>query len=250
MNKFLKIPVVITVLFLMLVTVSSCKKNFDQPPTYVDPQIVANTSIATLKAKHTAGGFEAITTDLIISGTVIADDKSGNLYKEIYIKDATGGLDIKLEGTNLYTAYPIGRKIYIKCKGLYLSDYAGMIQIGVIDNTIPNNPSLAGIPYTLFDTYIARGTYNNPVVATPTTVAQLSTNIQNVDLGTLIKLDGYEFSNYDVTRTFADTSSAKNSFDLFIKSCSGSTIDVRTSGYANFAGSHPPSAESTRSQGR
>ena len=241
MNKFLKIPVVITVLFLMLVTVSSCKKNFDQPPTYVDPQIVANTSIATLKAKHTAGGFEVITTDLIISGTVIADDKSGNLYKEIYIKDATGGLDIKLEGTNLYTAYPIGRKIYIKCKGLYLSDYAGMIQIGVIDNTIPNNPSLAGIPYTLFDTYIARGTYNNPVVATPTTVAQLSTNIQNVDLGTLIKLDGYEFSNYDVTRTFADTSSAKNSFDLFIKSCSGSTIDVRTSGYANFAGSHPPS---------
>ena len=102
MNKFLKTPVVITVLFLMLVTVSSCKKNFDQPPTYVDPNIVANTSIATLKAKHLSGGFEAITTDLIISGTVIADDKSGNLYKEIYIKDATGGLDIKLEGTNIY----------------------------------------------------------------------------------------------------------------------------------------------------
>ena len=240
MNKFLKLPVTATLLFVIAVTSNSCKKNFDNPPAYVDPGVVANTSIAALKAKHTSGGFEAITTDLIISGTVIADDKSGNLYKEIYIQDATGGLAIELNGTNLYTSYPIGRKVYIKCKGLYLSDYAGMIQLGVIDNSIPNNPSLAGIPSTLFDTYIARGTYNNPVVPTTVTVAQLSTNSQSALLGTLIKLDGFEFATGDISRTFADTSAAKNSFDLFIKSCTGSSIDVRTSGYANFAGQNPP----------
>lgn len=241
MNKFLKLPFTVAVLFVIAVTVNSCKKNFDTPPSYVDPGVVANTSIASLKAKHASGGFEAITTDLIISGTVIADDKSGNLYKEIYIQDATGGLAIEMNGTNLYTQFPVGRKIYIKCKGLYLSDYAGMIQLGVLDNSIPNNPSLAGIPYTLFDTYIARGTFNNPVVPTTTTVALLSTNSQSALLGTLVKLDGYEFSNGDISRTFADTSAAKNSFDLYIKTCSGGSIDVRTSGYANFAGMHPPS---------
>ena len=240
MNKFFKLPVTLAVLFVIVITTGSCKKNFDNPPAYVDPNLVANTSVATLKALHTAGGYEAITTDLTISGTVIADDKSGNLYKEIYIQDATGGLAIELDGTNLYTSFPVGRKIYIKCKGLYLSDYAGMIQLGIIDRTIPNNPTLSGIPYTLFDTYIARGTYNNPVVPTTVTVASLSTNIQSNLLGTLVNLDGFEFAKNDVLRTFADTSSAKNSFDLFIKSCSGSSIDVRTSGYANFAGQHPP----------
>ena len=240
MNKFLKLPVTVAILFVIAFITDSCKKNFDNPPAYVDPNVVANTSLATLKAKHLSGGYEAITTDLIISGTVIADDKSGNLYKEIYIQDATGGLAIELNGTNLYTSYPVGRKIYIKCKGLYLSDYAGMIQLGVIDNTIPGNPTLAGIPSTLFDTYVARGTYNNPVVPATVTVSQLGTGIYDQYLGTLVKLNGFEFSNGDVARTFADTSSAKGSFDLYIKDCSGNTIDVRTSGYANFAGQHPP----------
>lgn len=241
MNKFLKLPVAVALLFILALSSVSCKKSFDQPPSYIDPNMVANTSIASLKALHASGGYEAITSDMIISGTVIADDKSGNLYKEIYIQDATGGLAIEMDGTNLYTQYPVGRKIFIKCKGLYLSDYAGMIQLGVLDNSIPGNPALAGIPYTLFDNYISRGTYNNPVTVTTTTVAALSTNSQGPLLGTLVKLDGFEFSNGDIARTFADTSSAKNSFDLYIKNCSGSSIDVRTSGYANFAGQHPPS---------
>ena len=241
MNKFLKLPVTIALLFVVLVTAVSCKKSFDQPPSYIDPNLVANKSIAALKAMHASGGYEAINTDIIISGTVIADDKSGNLYKELYIQDATGGIAIEMDGTNLYTQFPVGRKVFIKCKGLYLSDYAGMIQLGVLDASIPGNPSLAGIPYTLFDTYIARGTYNNPISVTTTTVAGLSTNSQGPLLGTLVKLEGFEFSNGDIARTFADTSSAKNSFDLYIKNCSGSSIDVRTSGYANFAGQHPPS---------
>lgn len=241
MNKFLKLPVTVAILLVIAVTVNSCKKSFDEPPAYVDPNIVANTSIATLKAMHTLGGYEALTTDMIISGVVIADDKSGNLYKEIYIQDATGGLAIEMDGTNLYTQYPVGRKIYIKVKGLYLSDYAGMIQLGVLDKTVPNNPTLAGIPYTLFDTYISRGTYNNPVVPTTVTVNQLTTGIQDPLLGTLVKLNGFEFSSGDINGTFADTSSAKNSLDLYINDCGSNSIDVRSSGYANFAGQHPPS---------
>lgn len=179
MKKFLKLSFAALLMIVSVIAINSCKKNFDNPPSYVDPNLVANTSIATLKAMHASGGYEAITTDIIISGTVIADDKSGNLYKELYIQDATGGIAIEMDGTNLYTQYPVGRKLFIKVKGLYLSDYAGMIQIGVLDKSIPNNPSLAGIPYTLFDTYIARGTYNNPVVPTVVTVAQLTTNMQD-----------------------------------------------------------------------
>lgn len=53
-------------------------------------------------------------------------------------------------------------------------------------------------------------------------------------------MNGFEFTSGDVAGTFADTSSAKNSFDLYINDCGSNSIDVRTSGYANFAGQHPP----------
>ncbi len=241
MNKFLKLSLSVVAASLAVIAMNSCKKTFDNPPSYVDPGVVANTSIKTLKALHTSGGFELINTDMIISGVVVADDKSGNFYKELYIQDASGAVAVELDGTNLYTQYPIGRKVFIKCKGLYLSDYGGMIQIGVLDNTIPNSPSLTGIPYNLFDTYIARGTYNNPVVPRQVSQSVLTTNIQDTLLGTLIQLNGYEFASGDTSKTYADTSAAKNSINLTIKDCSSNSIIIRSSGYANFAGIHPAS---------
>ncbi len=239
MKKFLKLSVTAAITILAVASISSCKKNFDNPPAYIDPNLVANTSIKALKAMHVSGGFEAITTDIIISGVVVADDKSGNFYKELYIQDATGAMDIKLDGTNLYTAYPVGRKIYIKCKGLYLSDYGGMIQLGVIDHSVPGNSTLAGIPSSLFNTYLFKGTSNNPVVPRVVTQSQLTTNIQDTLLGTLIQLNGYQFSSGDLNGTYADTSAAKNSINLNVKDCSGNTIILRSSGYSNFAGLHP-----------
>ncbi len=245
MKKFLKISIAAVLMITTVVFINSCKKKFDQPPSYVDPNVVANTSIKALKAMHTLGGYEAITTDIIISGVVVADDKSGNFYKELYIQDASGAIALELDGTNLYTSYPVGRKIFIKCKGLYMSDYAGMIQLGVIDNSIPGNPSLAGIPYTLFDAYIAKGAFNNTVTPRSISQSQLTTNMQDTLLGTLIQLSGYEFSAGDTSKTYADTSSAKNSVNLTIKDCSGNNIIIRTSGYSNFAGQHPAGGNGT-----
>src|SRR5688500_7260470 len=103
---------------------NSCKKTFDAPAPPGDPNIQANTTIAQLKAMHTvAGSIDVINTDIIIEGIVVANDKSGNLYKEIYIQDATGGLNILLDANSLYTSFPVGRKVFIKANGLAISDY-------------------------------------------------------------------------------------------------------------------------------
>jgi hypothetical protein len=239
MKRFFQASVTAIALLLTLVVFNACRKTFDAPPTFTDPGMVANTSIKNLKTLHTSGGYELITTDMVISGVVMADDKSGNFYKELYIQDESGAVSLQLDGTNLYTAYPVGRKVFVKCKNLYLSDYAGMIQIGVLDRSIPSNPVLAGIPSQLFDTYVVKGSLNNPVVPRAVTQSQLSTNMQDSLLGTLITLDGYEFSAADTNRNYSDTSAAKNSINLNIKDCGSNTIIVRSSGYANFAGFHP-----------
>src|SRR5215204_1011761 len=111
MNKLFKLMTA-AIMVLTAVSISSCKKNFDNPPGPADPAIVANTSIKALKAMHiSAGAYDVITTDIVISGIVVADDKSGNLYKQIFIQDATGGLQIMLDANSLYGSYPVGRRI-------------------------------------------------------------------------------------------------------------------------------------------
>lgn len=216
------------------ITFSACKKNFDNPPGAGDPNLVANTSIKTLKALHaTAGALDVITTDIVISGVVVANDKSGNFYKQLFIQDATGGLQVLLEATSLYGTYPVGRRIFIKCNGLCISDYNGTMELG-IKATVGGLPSIQGIPSNVISNYVVGGSLNNPVVATPVNLSQLTTNMQDQYLGTLIQLDGYAFTNRNAT--YADTSSYKNTVNLDIKNCSGSATIIRTSGYSNFAG--------------
>jgi hypothetical protein len=233
MNKIFKLMTAV-IMVLTAVTFSACKKTFDNPPGPADPAIVANTSIKDLKAMHTSpGAYNVITTDIIISGVVVADDRSGNLYKQLFIEDSTGGLQILLDATNLYGTYPVGRRIFIRCNGLCISDYNGTMQLGV-KATVAGVPSQEGIPGGLIDRYVIGGSINNPVVPHVVTLAQLTTGMQDKYLGSLIQLDGFAFTS--LTSTYADTSVYKNTVNLDIRNCSGQSVIVRTSGFANFAG--------------
>src|SRR3954469_8970947 len=119
MNKIVKLFCGI-VLLVSIGSMYGCKKSFDQPPGPSDDvNIVANTTIETLKAIHTTyGAYDVITSDIIISGIVVANDKSGNLYKQIFIQDTTGAMQILIEASSVYGNYPVGRRVFVKCKGL------------------------------------------------------------------------------------------------------------------------------------
>lgn len=236
MNKILKLMTAV-ILVASTFTFSACEKNFDNPPGAADPAIVANTSIKALKAMHTvAGAYDVITTDIIISGIVVADDKSGNLYKQLFIQDATGGLQIMLDANSLYGTYPVGRRVFIKCNGLAISDYNKTMMLGV-KATVAGSPSLEGIPSSLISRYVVGGSLNNPVVPTVVTYADLggtgTVNMQDPLIGTLIQLDDYRFETPTVT--YSDTSAYKSTVNLNINSCGSQTLIVRTSAYANFA---------------
>ena len=148
-------------LSVILVTINSCKKTFDAPPAPSDPNLTVTHTIAQLKAMHTvAGSLDMINSDMIIAGTVIANDKSGNLYKTIYIQDATGAIQLSLDASGLFNSYPVGRKIYVKCKGLCVSDYNNMIQLGV-KATVSGTPSFQAIASNLIGQYVIGGSVNN-----------------------------------------------------------------------------------------
>ncbi|MDI9364682.1 MAG: DUF5689 domain-containing protein [Flavobacterium sp.] len=244
-NKFLLAFSVAIALAATIVV--SCNKKFDEPPfSNVDPNITVNTTIKALKAKHTvSGAYDDITTDVTIAGVVVADDKSGNIYKNLYIQDTSGAITLLLDANSLYGTYPVGRRVFINCKGLTVTDYNGMIQLGIKAN-INGSPSVEGIPSSVISKYLTGGTFNNPVVAKQVTVSQLGTNMQDPNLGTLIQLSNYEFVKGDISKTFADTSQYKNSTNITINDCSGTAgIIIRSSGYANFAAVKPPSGNGT-----
>ncbi len=248
MNKIFKLMTAV-ILVLTTVTFSACKKNFDNPPGAADPAIVANTSIKALKAMHTtSGAYDVIATDIIISGVVVADDKSGNFYKQLFIQDSTGGLQILLDANSLYGTYPVGRRIYIKCNGLCISDYNRTMQLGV-KALVSGSPSLEGIPSNLISKYVVGGSLNNPVVPKVVTLTDLgftpsggigNVNMQDPYIGMLIKLEGFEFIPSNLSKTYADTSVYKNTTNDTIKNCANTLVTVRTSAYANFAGVRVP----------
>jgi hypothetical protein len=223
------------------VILSSCDREFDAPGDYVDPNLTPTKTIAALKAAHVAGQVETLGDD-IIAGIVVADDKSGNFYKQICIQDASGGITVRLDGLNLYANYPVGRKIYIKTKGLYMGDYAGLIQLGgSIDNSDPSFLNVSPIASNLFDTYIVKGSVNNTV--TPTVVSSVAA-LNDSHQSMLIQLNNFEFVPADTSKTYANaaTQAAAN---LNVKGCTGSNIIIRTSGFAKFAGVNVPNGNGT-----
>lgn len=116
---------------------TSCMNHHETAGEYIygNPAIgESNTKIADLKAQYkkviTQSGVEQITTPTVIEGVVVADDESGNLYKQISIQDETGGIIVSINTTGIYAFIPVGQKIVVDCKDLYIGGYGNMAQIG------------------------------------------------------------------------------------------------------------------------
>lgn len=235
MNKLIKF--FLPTLFLGLVFNSCLKEDFDQPPTEgTDPGLTANATIAQLKGLHTLGELEPITEDWIVKGTVVADDASGNLYQSFVIQDETGGITVKIETTDSYTLYPIGREVYIKVKGLVIGDYNKLIQLG---GFITDDGQLGNI--IKISDHLVRGVKSaTPPVPKVKSISELTFD----DVNTLVTLTDVQFVTADTALTFADPVT-RTTYNRDLEDCNALTMLVRTSGYANFAGVSLPNGGGT-----
>ena len=221
--------------------VTSCVKDeFDAPPTTCqDPDLSANISIKSLKQNYyVAGTTTEITEDLIIKGIVIADDRSGNYYKTIVIQDDSAGIAVRIDMSDFYTKFPVGRRVFVKLKGLYIGAYNNLIQIGTNDPADPTN--VAPIPLTLVEQKLIKGECNLNVTPIDVTINQLNNSHQNM----LIRLTNVEFQASDTGKTFADAIN-QVSQNRTLKDCNNNSIIVRTSGFANFASAKVPNGNGT-----
>jgi hypothetical protein len=218
-----------------------CNKKFDAPPVYVGADVKPDLSIRDLRAMHFTGNFERILDDHIIEGIVVADDSKDNFYKSIVLQDSTGGITIRMDASGLYNDYPLGRRLAVKLKDLWLGDYAKMIQLGAgVDRSDPVFPELLAIPAPLFDRYIIKKELHNIPIPKHVRLDQLNDSLQSC----LLAIDNVEFTVSDTGRTYADAVN-KLSDNATIKSCGGGSAIIRTSGFANFASAKVPRGNGT-----
>jgi hypothetical protein len=233
MNKRLRNLMVIMIVGSLAV---SCKKKYTDPPLAGNPDIVANITIKDLKARYNSGVPKLIADDAVISGVVSCDDRSGNFYQQIALQDATGGILIRLGSFNLFNNFPVGRQIFIKCKGLYLGQYNGTLQLGGgLDAAYINQGGVTLLAANLIDQHIIKGALNQPIIPQVVTVSQLTTNIQDKYVSTVIKLVDFEFGPGELSKNYADDDQSGNRIIQGCTTPGTNKITLRTSNFANFA---------------
>ncbi|MBK7231459.1 MAG: hypothetical protein IPH93_04140 [Saprospiraceae bacterium] len=217
---------------LFLVAVSCVDRDFDEPPIKQhEIPFTANSSIAYLKSVHQPGKFVDIVDDITIVATVIADDLSGNFYKTLIVQDSTAGIEIKINRTGLHATFPIGSKIGIKCKGLTVADYAGLIQLGQGSYLDGNNMRLAGIEDVLTDKILFPGPRGQFIIPSSKTINSLS----SFDVSTLVKIDQIEFARVGIGLSYANATT-QTTVNHILEDCNKNQLLLRTSGFADFAG--------------
>jgi len=218
---------------------SSCvKQNFDQPPTNCD-QIDINPTftINELKSLFT-GDTTRLADSVIIEGYVISTDQYGNQYKELVIQDSTGGIDIMLDASYIFTKYPVGQKVYIKCGGLYLGKDYGVIKLGSLyeDYGVTKFGRIQGD--AIIDEHIVRSCDNEIQEPKVITLSEIS----DAYVYQLVKIENVQFSTADTSSTWADGINFYSENHDIIDSNFNSLI-VRSSGYASFAKNKLPSGK-------
>lgn len=169
-----------------------------------------------------------IVEDWSIKGIITASDKKdGNLYKEAYIQDESGGLRMIFDSTSgLY----IGDSVVVNLKGLFLGDYGDFLQLGSEPyHEDDGDIRVAGMN---MDKYIIKTSINNPT--TPDTIT-ISTAKSKQYLGCLVTLDEVQFDDEMTGLSWADAINLTTE-NRDLVDCNKKSIIVRTSGYASKAG--------------
>lgn len=208
---------------------------FDEPPVTELPTLTGNATIAQVKALYTGSADVQITEDWILEGVVAADDESGNFYQQIIVQDETGGLAVRMAATGLFGKYPTGSQIFIKAKGLYISEYNGFPQL--------NGSPGEAIAELLIPQYIVPGQIDKGITPTPVTLSELNDPARfDRLLSTLVEFSDVQFAEVSSGVPYAD---AVNQFSInhTVEDCNTNSIILRSSGFADFAATLTPTGK-------
>lgn len=236
MNTISKLTIA-SLLSLGLFITQSCVQDDDYstPPIDCADKLTANITIADLTTKVTSGQIKldsngAIAEDLVMDAYVISSDETGNFYKTISLQDKvenpTSGIQIEIDGSNLYTSYPLGARIQIRLKGLVVAKDRGIMKIGSVDPQY----AVGRIPSINMKKYMIK-TCDPVKTITPKVFNSLSEALNAGNLNTLVTIKNIQFQSPDTDKTYGVEATTVN---RVLVDKTGKTVDLRNSGYAKW----------------
>lgn len=214
-----------------IATLSGCLKGeFDAPPSNIpaitDDQII---TFDKLFEKLATGKVTNIGEEKYLEALVVADDKSGNFFKNLILHDIKGdkGITISLDENELHALYPTGQVVYVWLKDLSIGYYEGLPTLGI------NSGNTVGrVPASLVRSVLIRAGRTMEVVPRKVNLSELGSKHFN----TLIELESMQFENIGTAVTYADNSgSTPLSVNHNLQNCANGKIVLRNSGFADFA---------------
>lgn len=221
-----------------LLALASCDRGWEAPelaePKYDGP--AANITIAELKTKYAATTEKTpslIEVDYVVRAVVTANDKSGNIFKQLYVSDASASINIGVDQNSMCTKFYVGQEVFVNLHGLSVVNYGGELQIGYT-GTNANR-----IPWEIFNerTSLNGWPIENNVVPMTIELGKQTDGMVNA----LVRIEGVTFENGG-KNNFTDGASTTNET---LKDAAGNTVIVRTSNYADFAADKLPSGTGT-----
>lgn len=224
-----------TCLLLVLLLLAGCLKQKNEWPDTqpgADPALPVNFTLEQLNALYPAEGAPVlIDSGLIVAVVIRANDASGNLFRQLILEDSTAGISLLLDEDNLDARFPVGQKVYLLLKGLYLGNDHGTLQLGALPAV--DNAGLRQV------TAVQPKAFTSHIVTTDVVVPMPPRRVNMTDLleprrtliNRLITIEEAELANPEQDRQYAERTAATN---ISIRNCQGAQIVLRTSNYARF----------------
>ncbi|MGJ1204961.1 DUF5689 domain-containing protein [Sphingobacterium lactis] len=226
----------IGLLFFCLLSIlfTSCEREYTPPPltepTYTGK--FANTTIKQLRERYAKiTSPELIADEVIIRGVVTGNDESGNIYKQIYLQDETGAINIGVDQNAIYGSYQVGQEVFVSLKDLYILKYGDELQIGLAKSQANR------ISWEVFKEKAQMNSWPKPqdLKPLPVTLDKLTDDMVH----RLVEIKGVRFVN-----------GGKNAFTTNdvttneeIKNKDGRILIVRSSNFSDFAKDILPQGE-------
>lgn len=208
LKRFLT-PILILPLFFV-----ACEPEYDSPPVDSIPEGEAYT-IQKLRDMYKGDPIK-FEEDKSLYGVITMDERSGNLYKSVYMKDHTGAINLSLQyGGGLYE----GDSVRINLNGCVLTDYNGLVQLDSLD----------------VDANVVKQATNVDLTPEPVSLGQLDSSYQSK----LVKVKNVEFHPVHRGVNFSNASE-QQALNRTVLDCKGNSLIMRTSGYADFADQKTP----------
>ncbi|MDX1327166.1 MAG: DUF5689 domain-containing protein, partial [Arenibacter sp.] len=210
--------------------------DYKMPETNCTNNLTANASYAEVKGLYVDKTLQ-IQEELIIEGYVNSSDQSGNFFGVLHFQDRpanpTEGFQIELDVRDTHLFFPVGSKILIALKGLYLGKSKGGYKLGG-QFTSFGNISVGRLPATVMDRHLYRD------CADIVTIEPKTLEIEEVDeryANTLVRFKDLEVREDQLGLPFANP---KEATSRTLVNCLDEELIMLNSGYADFQAEQLP----------